>query len=170
MGCLNLQTIAAERVMFETPQVDSDGTTTTVTYSFTNLPEGKSATLVTMYVDKETEKILAINAATCEDVSLLEDSKISVTLADKSEEGGVLRHYLWTSNGSIASLANYAPISPINVIAGAEGNVADLSWEASDDDYDDPEELTYNVYNDGMSTASLLHLITMRYCQYYKKF
>ena len=144
---------ADERIMFGEVIVDSDGTTTTVEIELLSKPVGKSAVLIASYTDPETGKILSVGINPQSDISLLEGDIISVTLDDKTEEGGVLSYNVWDSLGGNMSLLNNAPTVPEGVAASAGVSDAVISWEGAMDDYDSTDALTYNVYDDGMLIA-----------------
>ena len=91
VGCVGVSA-AEERVSIGEITVETDGTVATVTAEVLAKPEGKSAVLVAAYMHPETGKILSVNAEVCADVSLLDADTISVTLEDKTEEGGVLSY------------------------------------------------------------------------------
>lgn len=145
---------SAERVKFSSPEISSADGVTTVTYTLTETPVGEKATLIAMYVDSENGNILSVNSESCEDVSLLEDGKISITVQDKSAEGGILKHYLWKDLSDIIWIKDFAPSPAKNVKALRDsenpGTKINLSWNASEDDWDDKEELKYNVYEMGL--------------------
>ena len=89
MGCIGVSA-ADERVSIGEITVQTEEGVTTVTAQLLTKPEGKSAVLVAAYMDPDSGKILSVNVHSCEDVSLLDGSELSVTLDDKTEEGGVL--------------------------------------------------------------------------------
>lgn len=142
--------VGASVITFAEPKTQTDGKNATVTYTLTSLPEGKKAVLVAAYVNPETEKILAINSSECDDVSLLTDRKISVSLPDKTAEGGVLRHYLFESLKNVAPLGNFAPAPPKLLSAETLGTSTTLKWNKTYDDYDNADDLTYGIYDSGM--------------------
>lgn len=147
----------AERIKFTEPEISSAEDVTTVTYTLTEMPAGEGATLIAAYIERESGNILSINSVTSEDVSLLEDGKITLTLADKSAEGGVLKHWLWTNLNSVISLNDGAPdkVAEVKAIpdASSPSSKINLSWNASEDDWDAAEDLKYNVYDMGIPIA-----------------
>ena len=143
----------ADIITFLEPTASSDGTNTTVTYRLTSAPEGKKAVLVATYVDPDTEEILAINSAEFSDVSQVENRRLTVTLPDKTAQGGVLRHYLWESLTDVAPLGNYSPAAPDGITAEISGASVALSWNNPQDDFDLSTDLTYGIYDSGMLLA-----------------
>ncbi len=145
--------IDTDVITYLAPTVSSDGSESTITYRLTSAPEGKKAIVVATYINPDTEKILAINSAEYVDVSQVEGRTLTVTLPDKTAEGGVLRYYIWESLTSSAPLGNYAPAAPGGVTAEILGTDAYLNWDKPIDDLDSSEDLTYGVYDSGMLIA-----------------
>jgi len=140
-----------ERIQFgEMTELTVEGVTT-VTVPLVTKPAGKGATLIAAYMHPDTGRILSVNATPCADVSLLSENSISVLLEDKSSDGGVLSCYVWDSLSGNMSLLNASPAAPEDLTAGDESvSTAKLAWEAPLDDYDESEDLTYNIYDEGM--------------------
>ncbi|MBE7032759.1 MAG: fibronectin type III domain-containing protein [Ruminococcaceae bacterium] len=140
-----------ERIQFGEATVQTVEGVTTVTVPLVTKPAGKGATLIAAYMHPDTGRILSINATPCADVSLLSENSISVSLEDKSSDGGVLSCYVWDSLSGNMSLLNASPAAPEDLTAGEESiSTAKLTWEAPLDDYDESEDLTYNIYDEGM--------------------
>ena len=144
---------ADERVSIGEITVETTDGVTTVSAEVLSKPEGKSAVLVAAYMDPETGKILSVNAEMCADVSLLEGDALTVTLDDKTEEGGVLSYNVWDSLAGNMSLLNNSPTAPTGLIAASGVSDATISWEGALDDYDTTDAITYNVYDDGLLIA-----------------
>ena len=116
MGCVSVSA-ADERVVIGEINVETDGTVATVTAELLSKPAGKSAVLIAAYTDPDSGKILSVNVQSCEDVSLLAEDELSVTLDDKTEDGGVLSYNVWDSLGGNMSLLNNAPSVPVEAVA-----------------------------------------------------
>ena len=144
---------ADERIMFGEVSVESDGTTTTIEIELLSKPVGKSAVLIATYTDPESGKILSVGINPQSDISLLDGDIFSVSLDDKTEEGGVLSYNVWDSLGGNMSLLNNAPSVPVEAVADETYKDATLGWTAPLDDYDNSDTLTYNIYDDGMLVA-----------------
>lgn len=151
--CLNLQALPAfARVGFDDVNIVSESSGTTVTYELSNTPEGESAALVAALINVTTGEIIEINWTACEDVSLLtgEPKTISVSLTGVESGNVKLRHYLWNNLSDMQSLQNFEPSAPEAGRAIAEITSASMNWTAPDDDYDNPSDLFYNIYDDGL--------------------
>lgn len=149
MGCIGVSA-ADERVFIGEITVQTEEGVTTVSAQVLSKPEGKSAVLVAAYMEPETGRILSVNVNACDDVSLLEGDNLSVTLDDKTEEGGVLSYNVWDSLAGNMSLLNNSPTAPTGLMAASEVSDATISWEGALDDYDATDALSYNIYDDGM--------------------
>ena len=148
------QSVSAERIKISNPEILSEDGTTTITYTLTEAPEGEGATLIAMYVDSENGNILSVNSERCEDVSLLTDGKLSISVPDKSNEGAVLKHYLWKDLSDVTWIKDFAPSTAKNVKAipnnANPATKIDLLWNAADDDWDNSSDLKYNIYDMGL--------------------
>lgn len=150
-------TSADERIKYALP-VTSYNTieeTATVTYTLTETPTDTGATLIAAYIHPVSHRILSINASICVDVSeiTVAPKQISVTLPNKSSEGGVLHHYLWHALDDVVTIEDFSPssVGSLNgsLTPGAEQSSATLSWDASVDDWNTSDNIIYNIYDHG---------------------
>ncbi len=151
-GCVNVSA-TEERVIIGETTVQTENGVTTVNAELLSKPAGKSAVLVAAYMHPDSGRILSVNAEVCEDVSLLDGNTISLTLEDKTEDGGVLAYNVWNSLSGNMSLLNNAPTAPEGLSAIANVSDATINWEGALDDYDSTDNLTYNIYDEGMLVA-----------------
>ncbi len=149
----NFAMAADERITFGEVIIESVDGTTSVEIELLSKPEGKSAVLIATYTDPDSGKILSVGINPCSDVSLLDSDSLSVTLDDKTEEGGVLSYNVWDSLGGNMSLLNNSPTAPAELMAASSVSDATISWVGALDDYDATDALTYNIYDDGMLVA-----------------
>ncbi len=139
-----------EKVTFEVLPPSTSGGETTVTILALSVPQTTDVTLVAAYI-KEDGQILSINVTESEFTSA--GDEISVTVQDKTADGGIFQYYVWDSLSSMAPLRNGAPAAPTTAeTADNTYTTTDISWDSALDDYDD--ELTYNVYDEGMLVKS----------------
>ena len=151
---------ASARVRFGNREVTNDGANTTISYAINEADAGESVLLVASYIEKETGKILSLGTANVVDASA-QDS-VSVTLADKTAEGGILQCYLLDNKNTVVPVENFAPLAPasgaLQITASEEiphwKNSVSFDWSAAtDDDYDSPADFKYNLYDDGKLIA-----------------
>lgn len=152
IGCVGVSAVD-ERVLIGEIDVVTDGTSTTVTAQVLSKPAGKSAVLVAAYMHPETGRILSVNIDAREDISLLEGNELTVTLEDKTEDGGVLSYNIWDSLAGNMSILNNSPTAPEGLLSAEGVSDATISWEGAIDDYDSTDSLTYNIYDDGILLA-----------------
>lgn len=145
-----------DRITFGNIGAVTENGLTTVTAELKTKPAGKSLTLIAAYIHPDTGRLLKINAESVADVSQLAENSVSVSVEDKSSDGGTLKYFAWDSLSGGMSLLNASPEKPNNLEATLSMPKADLSWEAPLDDYDDTSALTYSVYDDGLLLANSL--------------
>lgn len=139
-----------ERIKFGNAQISTDSGITTVTLPLLTKPAGKSVVLVAAYIHQETGRILSVNAAPFDDVSLIAENYINIGVENKEEEGGKLSYYVWDSLGNEITLLNNPPATPLDLEDSTTISQSHLTWSSPDDDYDLSEDLTYNIYQNGM--------------------
>ncbi len=140
---------ANEKITFGEMVAETNDGTTTVTVTADKVSAGQDVCLVAAYFD-ESGKILSIGSSVN---SLATDGDtLTVSLTDKSAEGGELRYFLWDSLAGQIPLRNGAPASPENVVVTETTfSSASLSWDAAEDDYNSAQ--TYNIYDEGILLA-----------------
>lgn len=148
------------RVYLGNPEVNSDGTETTVVCPIISAQTGESVLLVASYVDEVTGKLLSINSTYMNDASA--ESEIEVKLPDKSAENAKLHYYLLRDRTTLTPIENFAPVAPKaggikldkNNVYEHWRNKLTLDWSKSPaDDYDSPADMLYNLYDEGSLLA-----------------